>query len=84
MSCKPASGALFKIGRTVVHCSATDDAANATTATFTVVVVGAADQLKALRAKLVKGRNGKALGKRVDAVLKVLRVRAKACRRSPT
>ena len=80
VSCKPASGTLFKIGRTVVRCSATDDAANATSASFTVVVLGAADQLKALRAKLVKGRSGKALGKRVDAVLKVLGSRAKACK----
>jgi X-Pro dipeptidyl-peptidase len=79
VSCKPASGSVFKIGRTVVRCGATDDAANTVAATFTVVVAGAAEQLKALRPKLVKGRNGKALGKRLDAALRALGRRAKAC-----
>jgi X-Pro dipeptidyl-peptidase len=80
VSCKPASGAVFKIGRTLVSCSATDDAANTTTSRFTIVVAGAADQLKALRAKLVKGKNGKALARRVDAVRAVLGKRGKACK----
>lgn len=36
VSCKPPTGSLFKRGRTVVRCSATDTSANTATATFTV------------------------------------------------
>lgn len=36
--CKPASGSLFKIGRTRVTCTATDTSANMSTARFTVTV----------------------------------------------
>ncbi len=38
ISCKPASGSRFRIGRTLVRCSATDNSANTQTATFTVIV----------------------------------------------
>jgi hypothetical protein len=38
VSCQPASGSRFKIGRTLVRCSATDNSANTQTATFTVIV----------------------------------------------
>lgn len=37
-SCKPKSGRLFKVGRTVVTCSATDTSANTATGHFKVVV----------------------------------------------
>jgi hypothetical protein len=37
-ACKPRSGSLFKVGRTVVKCSATDSSANTATARFTVTV----------------------------------------------
>ena len=37
-SCKPKSGSLFKVGRTVVTCSATDTSANTATGRFKVVV----------------------------------------------
>ncbi|MGZ8694125.1 MAG: CocE/NonD family hydrolase [Gaiellaceae bacterium] len=81
VSCRPAAGALFKIGRTVVSCTAADDAANSAKASITIVVLGAADQLKALRAKLAKQRGGKALVKQVNAVLTALAGHrtAKAC-----
>ena len=36
--CKPGSGSRFKVGRTVVKCSATDSSANTSTGTFRVVV----------------------------------------------
>jgi HYR domain len=36
--CRPASGSRFRIGRTVVRCSATDTSANTATARFTVTV----------------------------------------------
>ena len=38
VSCKPRSGSRFKVGRTVVRCSATDSSGNAAAATFTVTV----------------------------------------------
>jgi hypothetical protein len=37
-ACKPRSGSFFKVGRTVVKCSATDSSANTATAKFTVTV----------------------------------------------
>jgi uncharacterized protein YjiK len=49
-SCDPASGSTFAIGTTTVTCSASDDAGNAATASFTVHVKGAAEQLDDLRA----------------------------------
>ena len=36
--CKPGSGSRFKVGRTVVKCTATDTSANTATGTFKVVV----------------------------------------------
>ena len=36
--CMPRSGALFKLGRTIVSCTATDTSANTATASFAVVV----------------------------------------------
>ena len=38
VSCNPPSGSRFKVGRTLVRCSATDKSANTATATFTVRV----------------------------------------------
>jgi HYR domain-containing protein len=38
VSCKPRSGSAFRIGRTVVSCSATDRSGNTRTARFTVIV----------------------------------------------
>lgn len=38
VSCQPRSSAFFKIGRTVVSCSATDTSGNAVSAKFTVIV----------------------------------------------
>jgi hypothetical protein len=38
VSCRPASGSRFKIGRTIVTCSATDKSGNTATARFTVTV----------------------------------------------
>jgi hypothetical protein len=36
--CTPASGSRFKIGRTTVHCAATDSSDNPTTANFVITV----------------------------------------------
>lgn len=38
VSCQPRSGSRFRIGRTIVRCSATDSSANTATARFTIVV----------------------------------------------
>jgi hypothetical protein len=38
VSCRPVSGSRFKVGRTIVTCSATDGSGNTTTAGFTVTV----------------------------------------------
>jgi hypothetical protein len=38
VTCKPRSGSRFKVGRTTVHCSATDSSANTATAKFVVTV----------------------------------------------
>jgi HYR domain-containing protein len=38
VSCQPGSGSRFKVGRTVVKCTATDTSANAATGSFRVVV----------------------------------------------
>jgi hypothetical protein len=38
VACRPASGSRFKVGRTIVRCSATDGSGNTATARFTVTV----------------------------------------------
>lgn len=45
LACDRASGSTFPIGQTTVTCTATDQAGNTATATFTVTVRGAADQI---------------------------------------
>jgi hypothetical protein len=45
LSCVPASGSTFPIGSTTVVCTATDAHGDSSTASFTVYVKGAADQL---------------------------------------
>ena len=52
VSCSPASGSTFPIGTTEVSCSAEDAAGNAATASFSVTVKGAADQVSDLTAAL--------------------------------
>jgi probable HAF family extracellular repeat protein len=48
IACTPQSGATFPIGTTTVTCTATDASGNVATATFTVHVRGAAEQLESL------------------------------------
>lgn len=47
-SCAPASGAMFTVGPTTVNCSASDAAGNTGFGSFTVTVLGPADQLMSL------------------------------------
>ncbi len=51
LTCSPASGSVFPIGTTTVNCTATDDAGNFASGSFTVTVRGAAAQITALIAK---------------------------------
>jgi hypothetical protein len=48
LTCSPASGATFAIGTTTVTCTATDDAGNRGSASFTVHVRGVGEQLVGL------------------------------------
>ena len=50
LACTPPSGSVFPIGDTTVVCTATDAAGNTATASFTVTVQGATEQLADLRA----------------------------------
>jgi len=52
VNCAPPSGSTFAIGTTTVTCSATDAAGNTGTASFTVTVKGASQQLTDLHAKV--------------------------------
>lgn len=49
LSCAPASGSTFPIGTTTVNCSASDTHGNTSTASFTIHVKSAAEQLADLR-----------------------------------
>jgi hypothetical protein len=48
LTCVPASGSVFPIGTTTVTCTATDDAGNSASATFSVHVRDAGEQIVAL------------------------------------
>jgi hypothetical protein len=52
LQCTPATGTLFAIGTTTVTCRATDEAGNQATASFTVHVRGAPEQLESLAAEV--------------------------------
>jgi Bacterial alpha-L-rhamnosidase 6 hairpin glycosidase domain/Bacterial alpha-L-rhamnosidase C-terminal domain/Alpha-L-rhamnosidase N-terminal domain/HYR domain len=52
VKCVPPPGAVFAIGTTTVTCTATDASMNTSSATFTVHVKGAAEQLVDLRARV--------------------------------
>lgn len=45
LSCEPASGSLFPVGRTTVNCTASDAAGNTSSESFLVSVIGAHEQL---------------------------------------
>jgi hypothetical protein len=51
--CTPVSGSRFKVGTTMVSCSATDGAGNTATGSFTVTVIGAVEQLETLHANTI-------------------------------
>ncbi len=66
--CVPPSGSTFPIGTTTVTCTATDDSGNSTSASFTIHVKGAAEQLADLRAAVTGVGPGKSLENKIKAV----------------
>ena len=58
VECTPESGTRIAIGGVAVYCTATDDQGLATTDYFSVQVLGAADQLTALRSRRHRDRLG--------------------------
>jgi hypothetical protein len=52
-TCTPSSGSLFPIGTTTVACTATDHVGNASTGSFSITVLGAAEQLDRLIQKVI-------------------------------
>jgi nitrous oxidase accessory protein NosD len=69
VTCVPASGSVFAIGTTTVGCTARDDSGNTTSGSFTVTVLGAADQIAALRAQVALLPDEK-LGRSLDGKLR--------------
>jgi serine protease len=69
VTCAPTSGSVFPIGTTSVSCTARDDAGNSTSGSFTVTVIGAADQIAALRAQVALLPDEK-LGRSLDSKLR--------------
>jgi hypothetical protein len=66
--CSPTSGSLFPIGPTTVNCSATTNAGTSATASFTVDVKGAAEQLADLQTQVVGVGPGKSLANKLTLV----------------
>jgi uncharacterized repeat protein (TIGR03803 family) len=54
ITCSPASGSIFPIGTTTVNCTATDASGNVSQGSFTVKVLGAAQQIANLIEKIRK------------------------------
>jgi hypothetical protein len=63
--CKPASGSTFPIGTTTVTCTATDTHGNSATASFSVHVKGAAEQLADLGTAVTGAGPGTSLADKV-------------------
>ena len=53
VACVPPSGSTFAVGTTTVTCTATDDADNQSSGSFTVTVIGADDLLQGLRSMTI-------------------------------
>ena len=70
--CAPASGTLFAIGMTTVTCTATDAQTNQSTATFSVHVKGAIEQLADLYVGVMAIGPGTSLGDKVTAAQQAL------------
>ena len=67
VACSAAVGSLFPIGDTTLNCTSKDDAGNATTASFTVHVRGAAEQLASLATAVSRVGPGSSLADKISA-----------------
>jgi HYR domain-containing protein len=67
-TCQPASGTTFPIGDTTVTCTATDAHKNTSTATFTVHIRGAAEQLDTLLTSVTGVGPGTSLANKVTLI----------------
>jgi HYR domain len=65
LSCAPASGSTLPVGATTVNCSASDTHGNTSTASFTIHVKGAAEQLADLRTAVTDVGPGTSLADKV-------------------
>jgi HYR domain len=82
VTCDRESGENFPIGGAAVECTATDAEGLSTTGFFRIQVLGAADQLVALRSAVTGVGSGTSLADKVDAVQAAVAARdsATACR----
>lgn len=82
VECTPESGTRVAIGGVAVYCTATDDQGLASTDYFSVQVLGAADQLAALRTAVTGIGSGTSLADKVAAAQAAVAARdsATACR----
>ena len=67
VTCTPETGSTFSIGNTLVTCAAEDTAKNKASATFTVTVKGAAEQLAALGHDVQGVGPGTSLAEKIEA-----------------
>jgi X-Pro dipeptidyl-peptidase len=72
VDCTPASGARFGLGRTTVHCTATDASGNTAHASFVVEVDGAASTVDAIGHLLPKSKQGKRLGQELTKISRLV------------
>jgi probable HAF family extracellular repeat protein len=72
VQCNPPSGSTFAIGTTTVNCTATDASGNRATASFTVRVKGAPEQLADLRHAVFGVGPGSSLADKVTLALNYL------------
>jgi HYR domain len=66
VTCSPASGSTFPIGTTTATCTATDSAGNSASASFTIHVKGAAEQLNDLAEAVHQVGPGTSLADKLD------------------
>jgi HYR domain-containing protein len=66
VSCSPSSGGTFPIGTTTVHCTATDSSGNNASASFTIHVKGATEQLSDLAAAVQELGPGTSLADKLN------------------
>ena len=68
VECSPASWSVFAVGSSTVECTATGDAGLVSTGSFTVTVLGAADQLTGLLTAVTGVGPGRSLADTVQSI----------------